>query len=63
MTCILQAAEDPYFEFSRQFLKSLHFMMTEFDLSAHPGQWRPGAVQVVNQATGAVVYEAAIRPI
>ena len=59
MTCILQAAEDPYFEFSRQFLKSLHFMMTEFDLSAHPGQWRPGAVQVVNQATGAVVYEAA----
>ena len=58
MTCIMQAAVDPYFEFSRQFLKSLHFMMTEFDLSAHPGQWRPGAVQVVNQATGAVIYEA-----
>ena len=58
MTCILQAATDPYFEYSRQFLKSLHFMMTEFDLNAHPGTWRPGAVQVVNHATGEVVYEA-----
>ena len=58
MTCIMQAAVDPYFEFSRQFLKSLQFMMTEFDLSAHPGQWRPGAVRVVNNETGAIVYEA-----
>ena len=58
MTCIMQAAVDPYFEFSRQFLKSLHFMMTEFDLSAHPGQWRPGAVRVVDNETGAIVYEA-----
>ena len=58
MTYIIQAAEDPYFECSRQFLKSLHFMMTEFDLSSHPGQWRPGAVRVVNYESGAIVYEA-----
>ena len=58
MTYIIRAAEDPHFEFSKQFLKSLHFMMTEFDLSSHPGTWRPGAVQVVNHATGTVVYEA-----
>ena len=58
MTCIVQAADDPYFEFGKQFLKSLHFMMTEFDLTAYPGMWRPGAVQVVNHANGAVVYEA-----
>ncbi len=58
MTYIMQAAEDPYFEFSKQFLKSLHFMMTQFDLSSHPGTWRPGGVQVVNQKSGAVVYEA-----
>ena len=58
MTYIIRMAEDPYFEFSRQFLKSLHFMMTEFDLSSHPGTWRPGAVQVVNHATGTVVYQA-----
>ena len=58
MTCIMQAATDPYFEFSKQFLKSLHFMMTDFDLNAYPGTWRPGAVQVVNHATGVVVYDA-----
>ena len=58
MTYIMQAAEDPYFEFSKQFLKSLHFMMTQFDLSAYPGQWRPGAVRVVNDKTGAIVYDA-----
>lgn len=58
MTYIMQAAEDPYFEFNKQLLKSLHFMMTQFDLSAHPGKWRPGDVRVVNDETGAVVYEA-----
>ena len=54
----MQASSDPYFELSKQFLKSLHFMMTEFDMNAYPGTWRPGAVQVVNHATGAVVYDA-----
>lgn len=58
MTYIMQAAEDPYFEFNKQLLKSLHFMMTQFDLSAHPGKWRPGAVRVVNDETGVIVYEA-----
>ena len=58
MTYIMHAAEDPYFEFNKQFLKSLHFMMTQFDLSSHPGKWRPGAVRVVNQDSGTVVYEA-----
>ena len=33
-------------------------MMTQFDLSSHPGKWRPGAVRVVNQDSGTVVYEA-----
>jgi Fic family protein len=58
MTYIIQAAADPYFEFSKQFLKSLHFMMTSFDLNAFPGQWRPGTVYVVNRRTADVVYEA-----
>lgn len=58
LTYIVQAAEDPYFEFSKQFLKSLHFMMTRFDLSSYPGKWRPGTVLVVNRETGDVAYEA-----
>jgi Fic family protein len=56
LTYIMQAANDNYFEFSKQFLKSLHFMMTGFDLNAYPGQWRPGAVYVVNKSSGEVVY-------
>lgn len=58
MTYIIQASEDPYFEFSKQFLKSLHFMMTQYDLSANPGKWRPGEVRVVNNESGNIVYEA-----
>lgn len=58
MTYVLQTCEDQYFEFSKQFLKSLHFMMVGFDLSANPGRWRPGSVFVVNKASGEVVYEA-----
>jgi Fic family protein len=57
MTYIMQAARDPFFEFSKQFLKSLHFMMLSFDLNKYPGQWRPGQIFVVNQKTGQTVYE------
>jgi Fic family protein len=57
LTYIGQAARDPYFEFSKQFLKSLHFMMIGHDLSKFPGQWRPGAIFVVNQRTGETVYQ------
>jgi Fic family protein len=56
LTYICQAARDPYFEFSKQFLKSLHFMMLGFDMSKCPGQWRPGAIFVVNSKTGETVY-------
>lgn len=58
LTYIGQASQDPYFEFSKQFLKSLHFMMLGHDISKNPGQWRPGSVAVVNQRTGETVYEA-----
>ena len=58
MTYILQAANDPHFVFSPQFLKSLHFMMTGFDLNAYPGQWRPGSVNVIRAPAGIIVYDA-----
>lgn len=57
LTYILQASHDPYFELSKQFLKSLHFMMVGFDMNAYPGQWRPGDIFVVNESIGEVVYE------
>ena len=58
LTYIIQAANDRYFDLGKQFLKSLHFMMTGFDLNAYPGQWRPGIVYVVNKKTGDVEYTA-----
>ena len=58
LTYILQAASDPTFEFSKQFLKSLHFMMIGHEMDKNPGKWRAGTVFVVNQQTGQAVYEA-----
>ena len=40
LTYILQAASDPTFEFSKQFLKSLHFMMIGHEMDKNPGKWR-----------------------
>jgi Fic family protein len=57
LTYICQAAQDPTFEFSKQFLKSLHFMMLGHDMSKYPGQWRPGSIFVINQDTHETVYE------
>ena len=58
MTYVIQAANDPHFEFAKQFLKSLQFMMLRHDMSKNPGQWRPGAIFVVEQNNGDTVYEA-----
>ena len=57
MTYVLQLAEDDHFHHSPQLLKSLHFMMSAYDLEAHPGRWRDGPVYVHDTATGHVVYE------
>lgn len=59
MTYIIQLAQDTHFEYSTQLLKSLHFMMTGFDLDKSPGRWRPGVVYVRNDETGEIVYEGA----
>ncbi len=58
MTYVLQLAHDEHFQLSPGLIRSLHFMMTEYDLDAGPGLWRPGPIWVRNDATGEVVYEA-----
>ena len=58
MTYVLQLAEDPHFKHSTDLIRSLHFMMIEYDLSKHPGRWRPGPIQVVDEARKEVVYRA-----
>ncbi|MEN8239963.1 MAG: Fic family protein [Actinomycetota bacterium] len=59
MTYILQVAPDPDLQCSTQLIKSIHFMMTGYDLAKSPGRWRPGVVYVRNDETGEIVYEGA----
>jgi Fic family protein len=57
MTYVLQLAYDEDFAYSAQLLKSLHFMMTNYDLHNRPGRWRAGAIYVRKEDTGEIVYE------
>ncbi|MBN7355482.1 filamentation induced by cAMP protein fic [Mycobacteroides abscessus subsp. abscessus] len=57
MTYVLQLAEEPRFHFGEQLVKSLHFMMTNYDLKNRPGRWRSGPIYVQKEETGEIVYE------
>ena len=57
MGYVLQLADDPYYQHNEGTLRSLHYMMVGYDLSAHPGRWRPGPVWVTQQPGGRTVYQ------
>jgi len=57
MTYVMQLADDPHFRYTPELIRSLHYMMLEYDLTKHPGRWRPGIVFVRNEASGQIVYE------
>ena len=57
MTFVLQLASDDDFIYDPQVLKSLHFMMTSYDLANRPGRWRAGSVYVRKDETEQIVYE------
>jgi Fic family protein len=57
MTYILRVHDDPYTQVNAQFIRSLHYMMLNYDMTKLPGQWRSGAVYVVHEPTGDTVYE------
>jgi Fic family protein len=58
LTFVLQIHSDPYFELNAQTIKSMHFMMMSYDLTKMPGQWRPSAIFVRDEAKKEIVYEA-----
>lgn len=57
LTYIINLANDPYFDFHTQLIRSLHFMMLSYSMAKHPGQWRPGSISVINEDSGQVVYQ------
>jgi len=57
LTFVLQLAKDKSFVYNEGFIRSLHFMMLQHDLSKNPGNWRPGTIYVRNETSGEVVYE------
>ncbi|GEL23056.1 hypothetical protein PSU4_20100 [Pseudonocardia sulfidoxydans NBRC 16205] len=62
MTYVVNLADDPHFGFSADLLRSLHFMMTDYELDAWPGRWRPGPIWVRDEASGEEVYAAPEAP-
>ena len=59
MTYVLQVAKSKR-TIDSSLLLALHYMIMKYDLGKNPGQWRPGANQVVDQ-DGRVIYTAPDR--
>jgi Fic family protein len=57
MTYVLQLVKDPNLIFNDGYIRGLHFMMLQHDLSKHPGNWRPGPIYVRDEAKGENIYE------
>ena len=57
MTYVLQLAVDPHFAYNDGFIRSLHFMMLNYDILKNPGRWRPGSVYVRDDQKQEVIYE------
>ncbi len=57
MTFVLQTVMEPPTRVSEDLIKSLHFMMTSYDLSNRPGRWRAGQIFVRDDRSGDIVYE------
>lgn len=57
MTYVLRLHEDPHVQINAQLIRSLHFMMLNYDMTMLPGQWRPGGIRVVHEPTNKIVYE------
>ena len=58
MSYVLQLAGDPHFSYSADLLRSLHYMMIEYEPTKNPGRWRPGPVYVWAGDSGEMVYES-----
>jgi Fic family protein len=58
MTYIISTHGDRHMDVNAQLIRSLHFMMLNYDMSKLPGQWRNGPIFVVRENTNDTEYEA-----
>lgn len=61
MDYILQRTRDENFAFSKDVILAVHFMISQHDLDANPGNLRRGWVGVRNSQSGLVVHEGVDR--
>lgn len=61
MDYVLQRCRDRRFDFTLDVILAVHFMITQDDLAANPGNLRPGWVGVRNSLTGEVVHDGIDR--
>jgi Fic family protein len=61
MEYILQRTRDENFAFTKDVILAVHFMISQHDLDANPGNLRRGWVGVRNSKTGVVVHEGVDR--
>jgi Fic family protein len=61
MTYILQRCRDHDFQFSVDAILAIHFMISQSDLDANPGNFRRGWIGVRNTRTNEVVHEGVGR--
>ena len=61
MDYILQRRQSPSFAISEDVLLAVHFMICQSNLTARPGQYRPGWIGVRDARTGELVHEGADR--
>lgn len=61
MTYILQRCRDHDFKFSKDAILAIHFMISQHDLDANPGNFRRGWVGVRNSETREVVHQGVDR--
>lgn len=57
MTYVLQLVQEQELSVSEDLIRSLHFMMTNYDLTVRPGRWRAGPIFVQREQTGEIVHE------
>jgi Fic family protein len=57
MTYVFQIVQEPDPVATEDLIKSLHFMMTGYDLKNRPGRWRAGQIFVRNDKTGEIAHE------